>query len=128
MQDKLKKLIIITPEYFDQALRKYNIPEIDFTRILLPGETIDKWMVEFKEANKGGYFLRYAIEGMHSNDYGLWAGSTKGAVMNQNIINIYDALKNSTTPKVIDPNIFLNALKSKMKSDKHKRISHKTTA
>jgi hypothetical protein len=115
MQDKLKKLSIISPEYFDQALRKYNIPEIDFTRILLPGETIDKWMVEFKEANKGGYLIRYVREGMHSNDYALWAGSAKGAVMNQNIINIYDALKNGTTPKVIDPDIFLNALKSKIK-------------
>jgi hypothetical protein len=59
----------ISAEEFNQALSKYNQPIIDFARILLPGETIEAWMKEFKAANQGGYLLRYTKEAIQTNDY-----------------------------------------------------------
>ena len=84
--------IKVSVDEFNQVLRKYNQPIINFAQILLPGETIKEWMQEFKVANRKGYLIRYTREGMQTNDYLLWYGSAKQAVQNQNTINIYDAM------------------------------------
>jgi hypothetical protein len=52
MHDKLKKSSIITPEYFNRVLKNYHLPKIDFAETMQPGETIDHWMEDVKEANK----------------------------------------------------------------------------
>jgi hypothetical protein len=75
--------IKVSAEEFNQAHRKYNQPTIDFAQILLPGETIEEWMQEFRAANRGGYLLRYAKKGMQTNDYLLWYGSAKQATLKQ---------------------------------------------
>src|SRR5215471_1779384 len=104
--------INISAENFNQELRKYNQSTIDFARILLPGETIDEWMQEFKEANQGGYLLHYTKKGAQLNDYFLWYGSSAQAVENQNIINIYDAMITGEQPKIVDPRVFQKALRN----------------
>ena len=107
--------INVTAHEFNQGLRKYNQPTIDFARILLPSETIDKWMQEFKVANQRGYLLHDTKKGMRTNDYELWYGSSKQAVFNQNIINIYEALRAGSEPKIINPSSFQNALLCRVK-------------
>jgi hypothetical protein len=80
--------IKVSAEEFNKALRQYNQRSFDFADILLPGETVEHWMQEFKAANKGGYLLRYTKKAVQTNDYALWWGSATQAVENQNAINI----------------------------------------
>ena len=108
--------IKVSAEDFNQALSKYNQPPINFAQILLPGETIEEWMQEFKAANKGGYLLRYAKKAIQTNDYLLWYGSAKQAVENQNAINIYDAMITGEEPKIVNPHAFLKALRNQRRS------------
>jgi hypothetical protein len=107
--------IKVSAEEFNQALRKYNQPTIDFARILLPGETIEEWRQEFKAANKGGYLLRYTKKAIQTNDYLLWYGSATQAVENQNTINIYDAMITGGEPKIVNPHAFLKALRNQQR-------------
>src|SRR5262249_55906351 len=104
--------IKISAEELNKALRQYNQPTIDFAQILLPGETIEEWMQEFKAANQGGYLLHDTKKGAQLNDYCLWYGSSAQAVMNQNIINIYDAMTTGEQPKIVYPRAFQNALRN----------------
>jgi hypothetical protein len=106
---------IITPESFNRALKKYNQPAINFEQILLPGESVDQWMQEFKVANRGGYLLHDTIKGARTNHYRLWFGSSKQAVENQNIINIYDALREEIRPRIVNPTEFHEVLQSRKK-------------
>jgi hypothetical protein len=102
----------VSAEEFNQALRKYNQRPFDLAQILLPGETVEEWMQEFKAANRGGYLLRYTKEGIQTNDDLLWDGSATQAVENQNIISIYDAMITGKEPKIVDPHAFLKVLRN----------------
>ncbi len=104
--------IKVSVEEFNQALSKYNQPTFNFAKTLLPGETLEEFMQEYKAANKGGYLLRYTKKAIETNDYLLWYGSAKQAVENQNAINIYDALLSGQEPKIVDPHAFLKALRN----------------
>jgi hypothetical protein len=110
--------IKVSGEEFNQALSKYNQQTIDFAQILLPGETMEEWMQEFKAANKGGYLLRYAKKAIQTNDYLLWYGSATQAVENQNTINIYDAMITGGQPKIVNPHAFLKALRKQRNGSK----------
>ena len=105
-------VIKVEAEEFNQALRKYSQPTFNFAKTLLPGETLEEFMQKYKAANKGGYILRYTKKAIKTNDYALWWGSATQAVDNQNTINIYDALVTGKEPKIVDPDAFLNALRS----------------
>jgi hypothetical protein len=115
MQKRANIKALLTPERFNQALQRYKQPVINFKQVLRPGETIDHWMEEFKAANHGGYLLHATKKGMRTKDYLLWHGSSKQAVLNQNIINIYDALKTGIAPKIVNPFAFQNVLRTTMK-------------
>src|SRR5947208_17181372 len=114
--------IKVSGEDFNQALRKYNQPTIDFAQILLPGETVEEWMQEFKAANKGGYLLRYTRKAIQTNDYLLWYGSAAQAVENQNAINIYDAMITGKQPKIVNLHAFLRALREQRSRAKLPRL------
>ena len=103
----------VSPEEFNWALRRYNQPTIDFAQILLPGETIGQWIQQFKAANQGGYLLKYTKEAIRTNDYLLWEGASEAAVINQNMINIYDALQTEEEPRIVNPVAFQQALRNK---------------
>jgi hypothetical protein len=107
-------VINVSPEDFNQVLRMYNQPPVDFARILQPGETVEHWMKEFKAANKGGYLLRYTKKAIRTSDYALWWGSATQAVENQNTVNIYDAMITGKEPKIVDPHTFIKALRNQI--------------
>jgi hypothetical protein len=119
----IKPAIKISAEDFNQVLRKYNQPPVDFARILRPGETVEEWMQEFKAANKGGYLLRYTKKAIRTNDYLLWYGSATQAVENQNTINIYDAMITGGEPKIVNPHAFLKALRKQRNGSKRYNVS-----
>src|SRR3954447_10506912 len=96
----------ITPEKLNRALAENGQPTIGFGKILGPGETTADWMEKFRNANQGGYLLKDIKTGMRDNDHELIFGSSKQAVENQNIINIYDALVNGGRPKIVNPREF----------------------
>src|SRR4051812_32501184 len=100
----------ITLEALNRALAESGQPTIDFAKILHPGETVFGWIEEFRKANQGGYLLNGTKTGMRNNDWELACGSSKQAVENQNIINIYDALVNGGKPKIVYPKDFQEAL------------------
>jgi hypothetical protein len=100
----------ITQKVLNRALAENGQPAIEFAKILLPGETISDWMEEFRKVNQGGYLLNDTKTGMRGNDQKLIYGSSKQAVENQNIINIYDALVNGGKPKIVNPKDFQEAL------------------
>jgi hypothetical protein len=103
----------VTPDVFNRELQKYGQPPIDFSQILKPGETIDDWVREFKTANQGVPLLDLTKKGIKTNDPKLSYGSSKQAIENKNVINIYESLINKTTPKIVDPADFQQALINK---------------
>jgi hypothetical protein len=95
---------------FNYALKTYYQPAINFAQILQPRESIDNWIHEFRAANYGGQLLHLTKKGIKNDDYLLYFGSAEQAVLNQNIINIYDSLTQGGIPKIIAPEDFRNAL------------------
>ncbi len=100
---------------FNHALKTYCQPAINFAQILQPGESIDSWIQELRVANYGGQLLHLTKKGIKNEDYLLYFGSAKQAVLNQNIINIYDSLTQGGTPKIIAPEDFTDALGKRQK-------------
>src|SRR4051812_21246881 len=113
----------ITQEALNRALAENGQPTFDFAKILLPGETVSDWMEEFRKANQGGYLLDDTKTGMRNNDWELVCGSSKQAVENQNIINIYDALVNGGKPKIVNPKDFQESL---MRNNRKLRLTRAT--